>query len=157
MTEGVEYLTRLRNRFYFIHSRARFTCLKNIFIPASKRTFLSSTLQHDYLLCQNKKYQSYCYSIFVPHVYSSSRAKVWALSCPSCRFCLLYLSLSPSIYLSLSSPRLFFYSRSSQPVSAEHFAGWQDARQDGRASYENPISVTSGLKAIGRYRGITCV
>lgn len=136
--------------------RARFTCLKNIFIPASKRTFLSSTLHHDYLLRQNKKYQSYCYSIFVLHVYSSSRAKVWALSCLSCRFRSLYLSLSIHLSFSFFSPP-FFYSRSSQPVSAEHFAGWQDARQDGRASYENPISVTSGLKAIGRYRGITCV
>lgn len=63
---------------------------------------------------------------------------------------------SVSIYLFLCSLRLF-YLRSSQPVSAEHFARWRDAAEDGRASSENPISVTSELKAIGRYRGITCV
>lgn len=109
MTEGIEYLTRLRNRFYFIHLRARFTCLKNIFIPASKRdVFYPPHLRHDYLLCQNKKYQSYCYSIFVLHVYSSSRAKVWALSCPSCRFCLLYPSLSIHLSFSFFSPPFFF-------------------------------------------------
>lgn len=112
ITNGIEYLTRLRDRFYLVHLRARFTRLKNIFISASKRTFLSSTLHHDYLLCRNKKYQSYCYSIFVLHVYSSSRAKVWALSCcPSCRFCSLYLSHSIHLSFSFFSPP-FFYSRS---------------------------------------------
>lgn len=112
ITNGIEYLTRLRDRFYLVHLHARFTCLKNIFISASKRTFLSSTLHHDYLLCRNKKYQSYCYSTFVLHVYSSSRAKVWALSCcPSCRLCSLYPSLSIHLSFSFFSPP-FFYSRS---------------------------------------------
>lgn len=155
ITKDVEYLTRLRNRFYFIHLCARFTCLKNIFILASKRTFLSSTLYHDYLLCQTKKYQSYCYSIFVLHVYSSFRAKVWALSCLSCRFCLLYLSLSIHLSFSFFSPPFLF------ALLAASFGGalCRMARRarTARASYENPISVRSELKAIGRYRGITCV
>lgn len=75
---------------------------------ASKKTFLSSTSCYGYLLCQNKKYQSYYYSIFVLHVYSSSRAKVWALSCLSCRFYFLYLSHSIHLSFSFLSPPFLF-------------------------------------------------
>jgi len=61
-------------------------------------------------------------------------------------------SLYPFIFLLLPSPFLF-------ALLAGSFGGalCSIARRDGRASSENPISVTSELKAIGRYRGITRV
>ena len=124
---------------------------KNILCQHKKRNLLSSTLCYGYLLCQNKKYQSYYYSIFVLHVYSSSRTKVWALSCLSCRFYFLYLFLSIHLSFSFLSP-LFICARS-QFRRSTLLDG--ETRQDGHASSENPISVE--LKAIDRYRGITCV
>lgn len=63
-----------------------------------------------------------------------------------------------SIYLFLSSPRLFLFALSRSQFRRSTLPdGKTRAPGRPRASYENPISVTSELKAIGRYRGITCV
>lgn len=103
-------------------------CMKYL---TSKEISLSSILYYDYLLCQNKKHQSYCYSIFVLHVYSSSRAKVWALSCLTFP---LSVPQYPFIFSFALSPPFFICAPRSQFRRSTLLDG--EARQDGRASSE---------------------
>lgn len=102
-----------------------------------------------------KIFELYIYHFaFFILVYSSSYPrKNLALFC----FSLSCISVFLSISIYLSSSLLAFF------ICASRRQFWRstlldsETRRDGRASSENPISVTSELKAIGRYRGITRV
>lgn len=104
-----------------------------------------------FIISECKKYFELSLSICFLCIFIIISARKFSLFCPSLSCISIFFSVS--IYLSLSSPSFLF------ALFASSFGGalCPIARRDDRASSENPISVTSELKAIGRYRGITRV